>query len=228
MPKTVAILQPSYLPWLGFFDQMARADVFVLYDDVQYTKNDWRNRNRIKTPNGPMWLTVPMDRRSPHGHIRDALIAVDNRWRSDHLKAMEMNYARAPFWPEVSVLMEPLFWRQLTLFDLCGDILDVLYTYLNLKAVVTRSSSIGYANLVGTERLVAICRALEATDYLTGDAAQNYLEVDKFSKAGITVHWQNYQHPVYPQLWGPFVSHLSIMDLLFNCGPRSLEILKNA
>lgn len=220
----LVILQPGYLPWLGFFDQMNWADVFVIYDDVQYTKNDWRNRNQIKTANGAVWLTVPIQFHLGRV-IKDIKLSENYNWAKSHVKSILYSYAKAKYFnqyfPKIKDIIE-------TKYGYLIELNMALTTYLNqvlgIQTKIIHSSSL---NIKGerTERLINICREFEATDYLTGDAAKNYLDIDLFKKNHINVKYQNYKHPVYTQLWGDFIPYLSVIDLLFNCGPESLNIL---
>lgn len=222
----LVILQPSYFPWLGYFDQLYKSDLFVVYDDVQFDKHGWRNRNRIKTPQGPQWITVPV---LTHGQgqpsNREVRIKGQDPWARKHLQALRTNYARAAAFDWVYPRLEALLaaeWELLWELDLAG--LRLACELLGLKREIRLSSALGIGG-GQTERLVAICRAVGADRYLTGNAAADYLEEEAFRRAGIALEYHDYRHPRYPQLHGEFVSHLSILDLLMNHGPRSLEIL---
>jgi hypothetical protein len=222
----VVILQPSYLPWLGYFDQLYKSDVFVLYDDVQYDKHGWRNRNRIKTPAGPQWLTVPV---LTHGRGRPANrdIVIDSRqpWGRKHLEALRANYAKAPAFTEVLTMLEPVLGRSWErLVDVNVALLKALCGMLGLERDIRFSSQLGIAG-DRTERLIGICRALGANRYLSGDAAKDYLDESRFVEHGIALEYHGYRHPTYPQLHGPFVPYLSVVDLLMNHGQASLKIL---
>ena len=224
--KRIVILQPSYLPWLGYFDQLYKSDVFVLYDDVQYDKHGWRNRNRIKTDTGSLWLTVPV---LTHGQglptNRDARIDTRQPWARKHLQALRVNYAKAPAFGEVFDALEPVLGRPWThLLDLNRAVLETLCRLLGLTRSILLSSEL---NIPGqkTERLIALCRALGAGRYLTGDAASDYLDETRFAANGIRVEYHHYRHPVYPQLHGEFVPYLSVVDLLMNHGRESLGVL---
>jgi hypothetical protein len=226
---TTVILQPGYLPWLGYFDLMSRADTFVILDDVQYTVRDWRSRNRIKTPDGVMWLTIPVQAKG----VREKLIkdvAVDNSqlWQRKHLKNLESFYKKAPYFDEIRTLINGIYEKTFTfLIDVDMTFILKVREYLSLEADIVFSSEIP-SHGEKDERLLSICKAINTTLYLTGDAAKDYLRQQIFSAQEITVEWQNYQHPYYNQLWlerAGFISHLSIIDLLFNHGPASLSIL---
>jgi len=220
----LVILQPGYLPWLGFFDQMNWADIFVIYDDVQYTKNDWRNRNQIKTANRKTWLTIPIQ--SHLGQlIKDIKLPENYTWSKNHIKSIQYSYTKSKYFnqyfPKIKDIIET---KYKYLIQLNVALILYLNQILGIQTKIIYSSSL---NSKGekTERLISICRELGATDYLTGDAAQNYLNMTLFKENNIHVKYQNYKHPIYSQLWGNFIPYLSIIDLLFNCGPESLNIL---
>lgn len=222
----IAVLQPSYLPWLGFFEQMVSVDTFVIYDDAQYTKNDWRNRNRLKTKDGFLWLSIPVNG-SIHLHIRDIRIDSSKNWQEKHRKTIAQLYSKAPYFEEVSAQLEPLWNKKYEfLLDAAMDSIRIVAAYLTIETNIVYSSEL---HIVGdkNEKLVNMCKVLGATDYYSGLAAQNYLNIDLFKKNGIDVAFQHYKHPRYPQRGGDFISHLSIIDLLFNCGQKSRQILKD-
>ncbi|HPG37923.1 MAG TPA: WbqC family protein [bacterium] len=220
----VVILQPGYLPWCGFFEQMNWADIFVFYDDVQYTKNDWRNRNRVKGPNGPVWLTVPVT-----AHHSDMILDVKmpdkNTWAVKHIKTIQNFYSKAPFFndyfPDIAGLIAGVYPR---LLDLNVALIEYLNHCLGIKTQLFFSSQLAVSG-ERTQKLVDICVKLGASEYLSGSAAQDYLNLDLFAQKQITVHFQEYHHPVYPQLYGTFIPYLSVIDLLFNCGQESLEYI---
>ena len=222
---TVAVLQPGYLPWLGFFDQLRRADVFVYYDDVQFDKHGWRNRNRIKTQSGPIWLTVPV-RHSGMGFPKILDVEIDNRtpWARKHVASIRQAYARAPhlarYLPALEeVLQRP--WQQLVDLDMACAAL--MAEWLGLSRRIERSSVLGTTG-ERSERLVNMCRHLGASTYLSGDSAEAYLDIPLFEAHGIAVEWQRYAHPTYPQLHGAFVPFMSALDLVLNCGDESAAI----
>lgn len=218
----VAVLQPGYLPWLGFFDQLRRADVFVYYDDVQYDKHGWRNRNRIKTQTGPTWLTVPV-RHSGQGFQRTLDVEIDSRtpWQRKHVASLRQAYARAPYCRRYLAVLEELLQRKWErLVDLDIACVDLLAKWLGLQRQIERSSTLGIEG-ERSERLLNICRHFGASTYVSGDSAQGYLDVALFERHGITVEWQRFVHPIYPQLHGEFAPFLSAVDLLFNCGEEA-------
>lgn len=225
----IGILQPGYLPWLGFFEQLYRSDVFVIYDDVQYDKHGWRNRNRIKTQRGAQWLTVPVEMKfEEHPVIRE--VRIDNRrnWRKKHLESIRQNYSKAGFFEEYISLFEKAYaleWEYLV--DLDMHFIEEISVLLGLDTgKIHQSSKLGVSG-GRTERLIKICHKLGTDTFYEGSAGRNYIDEEEFAAAGIKVEYQNYNHPVYDQLYGEFVSHLSVIDLLFNHGGDSLPILIN-
>jgi hypothetical protein len=222
----IVILQPGYLPWLGFFDQLRRCDCFVIYDDVQYTHRDWRSRNRIKTRSGAQWLTVPvLSRGRRYQLINETEIDYDQPWVRKHTGAIEVNYAEAEFFScYFAELKEALCSRPRYLLELDMTIIRLCAAWLGIKTPMLYASQISVTGK-SSERLLHICQHLGADHYLTGDSARDYLDEDSFRQAGITMEYHNYQHPVYKQLYGAFIPYMSIIDLFFNHGPASLAIL---
>ena len=223
----IGILQPGYLPWLGFFEQMCRSDVFVIYDDVQYDKEGWRNRNRIKTSNGIQWLTVPVLLKFSESplilHVR-----IDNKtnWRKKHLAAIRQNYSRATHFKEHIGMFEDAYSRD---WECLVDI-DMHFIY-----ELARCLGMGYKKIVRSstldiqggriERLIKICELLGADTFYEGASGRNYIDEQDFLAKGVKVEFQNYRHPVYRQLYGDFAPNLSVIDLLFNHGSESLDII---
>lgn len=222
----VGILQPGYLPWLGFFEQVCRCDQFVLFDDVQFDKNSWRNRNRIKTPEGPLWLTVPVRHR---GHIGQTLLQTEitecTVWPRKHLNTLHAYYGKAPHFKRYIEGLAGIYRRKwVYLVDLDLALIFHLLEVLGITTPVLRSSELGITGK-STERLVTICKALKADRFYEGAAGQDYIEAEKFAEAGIVLEYQHYEHPTYPQLYGEFIPYLSVVDVLFNCGEESLKII---
>jgi hypothetical protein len=220
---TVVVLQPGYLPWLGFFDQLQRADVFVYYDDVQYDKHGWRNRNRIKTQNGAQWLTVPVRHGGGNGFPRILDVEIDNRtpWARKHLASVRQAYARAPFLDRYMPELEELLqrgWERLVDLDIAC--VALMTQWLGLRPRIERSSTLGISG-ERSARLVNICARFGAAKYVSGDAAAAYLDPGLFAQHGIEVEWQHYAHPTYAQLHGDFIPFLSAVDLLLNCGDEA-------
>lgn len=224
--KKVAILQSNYIPWKGYFDLIGSVDEFVLYDDMQFTKNDWRNRNQIKTPSGLQWLSVPVGQDISR-RIRDVQIS-DHSWQAKHWKTMLANYARAKKFDEVAEWLEPIYLgeQHSNLSQLNRRLIEAVCAYLDISTVIKNSWD--YALGEGkTERLVNLCRQAGASVYLSGPAAKSYLDERLFADAGIQVDWFEYGgYTTYPQLWGDFVHGVSILDLLFNCGKAAPRHMK--
>lgn len=205
---------------------MYQSDVFVLYDNVQFDKHGWRNRNRIKTPHGIHWLSVPVMTRGHGGElIRDVLIDNGRNWNRKHLQSIRQSYTKAPFHTDYMALFESVLNRKWKyLLDLNVAFLDELQNALGLQREVIIASDLDIQG-ERIERLISICRAVGADVFFEGEAGRNYIDDSQFFNAGVQIEYQQYQHPEYPQLHGEFVPFLSVVDLLFNCGPHSLEIL---
>lgn len=223
----ITIHQPEYLPWLGFFDRIEKADIFVLLDDMKYQKNAWINRNRIKTSQGWQWIRVPVKERESQKKINEIEIDNKSNWKQEQLKIIQYNYAKAPYFKNYLPIFEEAFkkeWKMLVDLDvyLIKKVMDII----GLKTRVERSSILRVEG-VATERLVKICQNLKTDTYLSGpgfieDGKSHHTDFKKFEEAGIKVIFQDFQHPEYPQLFKEkgFISHLSVIDLLFNCGPQ--------
>ncbi len=225
--KRIAVLQSNYIPWKGYFDLVGAVDEFILYDDMQYTKNDWRNRNRIKTPAGTEWLTVPVGS-DINRRIRDVELPLNSPWPKKHWKTLVQNYRKAPCFEEVASLVEPLYRQEsfTRLSTLNRAFIEVICSYLG---IATRLSNSWDYRLSGekTERLVSLCLQAGAEEYLTGPSAKGYLDEALFEERGIRVTWFDYGgYPPYPQLWGDFVHEVSVIDLLFNCGREAPRYMK--
>ena len=226
--KRVAILQSNYIPWKGYFDLIAAVDEFILYDDMQFTRRDWRNRNQIKTPQGLTWLTVPVKVKGKyHQTIRET--EIDGReWASSHWKSLVLNYRKAPFFDEVASLLEPIYLSRNCDFlsPLNRELLEGICRYLGITTPITNSWD--YRLIEGkSERLADLCAQAGGTEYVSGPAAKDYVDESVFRDRGLGLTWFDYQgYPEYPQLWGEFVHTVSIVDLLFNCGKESPTFMR--
>ena len=226
--KKVAILQSNYIPWKGYFDLIFNVDEFIIYDDMQFTKRDWRNRNKIKTPTGLQWLSVPvLSKGKFHQKINQTKIN-GNKWQKDHWNTLTKNYSRAHFFEEISKWLKPLYLERDYSFlsDLNLTFIDAICSYLNIKTKI--SSSSGY-ELTGdkTKRLANLCKQALGTEYISGPAAKDYIDEGVFDHLGIKLTWFNYgNYESYTQLWGSFCHDVSILDLLFNCGQDAAGYLK--
>ena len=223
----VTILQPSYLPWLGFFEQMSRSDKFVLLDDVQYTRRDWRNRTRVRINEGWAWLTVPVLQKNKFAqNLLDTRIDNSLPWRKKHLKTLRQHYCKTPFFEKYFSRCQKLYEKDWEfLFDLCLETIVFLREELGIETSLLRSSEMKTCG-EKTERLLSICQKQSATHYLSGESARDYILEEDFSRQNIELEYQKYEHPKYPQRYSGFVPQLSAIDLLFNCGEQSLSILK--
>jgi len=221
----VSVHQPQYLPWLGYFDKIIKSDAFVFLDNVQYKKNEFQNRNKIKTAKGWQWLTIPV-----LYHFAQKIFEVEinqkTDWRKDHLKTLIVNYNRAPFFGDYRSYFEELYsktWKKLV--DINIEIVKHFAYRLDAKTKFFIASQIPNLREEPTERLIDICKYFSADTYLAGKGGAEYMDVEKFKKEGINLIFQNFEHPVYPQLYGQFEPYMSVVDLLFNCGPESRKIL---
>jgi hypothetical protein len=222
MGKRVAIVQSCYIPWKGYFDLINRVDEFILLDDVQYSRASWRNRNRIKTPGGTAWLTIPVKVKGRfHQKARDVMVS-DRTWSDRHWKAICRNYAKAPFFEAMREVLRDLYaqCREETLLSPINDrFLRSLAELLGIETRITRSMD--YDVVEGkTERLVRLCRQAGASEYLSGPSARAYLEEDRFRQHGIRVSWMDYAgYPQYAQRYcPPFIHEVSVLDLILNEG----------
>ncbi len=219
--KTVAIVQSCYIPWKGYFDLIKSADEFILLDDVQYTRRDWRNRNRIKTKSGLLWLSIPVEARGHyHDRIRDITVS-QRTWGQRHWASIAANYARARYFTTYAPLLRDLYLDDddVHLSRINFRFLRRICDILGISTKITWSSD--YEVRPGrTERLVSLCRQVGATRYLSGPSAKDYLETRLFEKEGIDVAFFDYAgYPEYPQLFPPFAHQVSIIDLILNVGP---------
>ena len=226
--KKVAILQSNYIPWKGYFDMIAAVDEFILYDDMQYTRRDWRNRNQIKTPQGVQWLTVPVQVKGKYDQkIKDTLIDGSD-WATAHWKTLVQNYRRAPHFLEVAQWLEPLYLSEsyTNISQLNRRFIEVICLYLGIKTII--SNSWDYNLLDGkTERLADLCMQAGGTEYISGPSAKDYVDESVFNNINIQLTWFDYAgYPEYPQLWAEFTHGVTILDLLFNCGKDAPKYMR--
>ncbi len=228
----VAAHQPSYLPWLGYLDKMAKADVFVVMDDLQYEQQNFQNRNRLKLAHGAQWLTVPLEKGSQKDRICDKRIqnasSAKEHWQRKTWITIKTNYGRAPHFDRYASELEILYTRRWDkLVDVDEHVLGLARSWFGITGPLLKSSSLGLEG-EKTERIIDLCRKVGAKIYLSGrGGSTDYLDVDALKKAGITVLWQQFQHPIYPQRYPSlgFVPYLGFLDLVLNCGPDSRSIL---
>jgi hypothetical protein len=231
--RTIAIVQSNYLPWRGYFDLIRSVHELILYDSVQYTKRDWRNRNIIKTPHGLQWVTIPVEVKGKYLQAIDETRIADKSWGEKHIKTIEANYRRAAGFAAVGPWLfqsiraaaeEPL------LTNVNEQLLRAIASRLGLGAPLRRCTDLldraEMARMDANTRLLALCQAAKAERYLSGPAARDYLDESLFVAAGIEVVWMDYSgYPAYPQLWGAFQSTVSIVDLLLNVGNKAAAFL---
>jgi WbqC-like protein family len=229
MSKTIAVVQSNYIPWRGYFDLINSVDEFILYDDVQYTIRDWRNRNIIKTQNGPRWLTIPVEVKGKYFQkIKDTVIS-DTTWGRKHWASIIHNYSRAKYFLIYRELFKDLYLRSedKLLSQINYRFIIAICKILGIRTTISRSMDY---NLVGdkTERLVHLCKQAGATAYLSGPSAKAYLDEDVFRNEGIAVAYIDYSgYPEYRQLYPPFEPSVTIVDLIFNEGPSATGYMKS-
>ena len=225
--KRIAILQSNYIPWKGYFDIIASVDEFIIYDEVQYTKNDWRNRNIIKTPAGPQWLTIPVLHTGRFGQLISATQVSDHTWSRKHWQSLVTYYSKAPHFNSVGKQLRDTF-------AACKD--DPFLSTINLRFIRficellgIRTPIVSSLDYPGSgdrnERLLNLCMRSGATQYLSGPAAHNYIDKETFDNAGINICWMDYsRYPEYPQLHThPFLHQVSALDLLLCVGPEDAQ-----
>jgi len=230
----VVILQPSYIPWRGYFHQIAKADLFIFYDDVQYDKHGWRNRNRVKTVNGTQWMTIPVlsggviENNTPINRVK---IDWKRDWNEKHLQTLSQSYAKSPHFKQYEPLLTGFYRRHNELLaDFTIELTIALARTLGITHTrFMRSSEIDGITGVKTERLIQILTSVGATHYISGPSAKDYIDNRQFEKAGISLEYMVYGYPEYPQLFPPYDPQVSILDLLFMVGAMALDyILPNS
>lgn len=227
--KRVGIIQSNYIPWKGYFDFIHMVDEFILFDDVQYTRRDWRNRNKIKTRNGPVWLTIPVQVKGNFSIPINQVQVSDPGWSRNHWETIRRNYTQTPFFHEYEDLFAELYLgcEEAFLSRINRRFIDAILGILGIRTRV--SFSMDYQIVEGkTERLVSLCEQAGAEIYLSGPAAKDYLDEDLFARAGIRVEYMDYSdYPAYEQAFPPFEHGVSIIDLIFSEGPRATSFMKS-
>jgi len=220
----IFVHQPEYIPWLGFFDKLARCDTFVIYDDAQFQHGGFHNRNKIRTQRGWEWLTVPI----VHGHpqtIKDVHISGSD-WKKKQLSVITQNYEKTPYFKEYfPMIEEALEFNHELLIGLNLHLIRSIADILGIKAKMVRSSEFPYCGKEKNEKLVSMCKFMGADTYLSGSGGKAYVDETLFNDAKIGVQWHNYWHPTYEQRFEGFQPNMSTIDLLFNMGPQSREII---
>lgn len=226
---SIAIMQPTYLPWIGYFGMIDRADVFVFLDTVQFARRSWQQRNRIKTANGPQMLTIPVHKKGARDQkIAEVQIDGESHFAEKHIRAIEHALGKAPYFKDYAEdLFERLKAPDPSLAELNIGLIRWLAEELGVASRFIRSSEIA-AEGAKADLLANICEALGGEVYLSAPGSRDYIETsDAFETHGITVAYHRFEHPVYPQLWGDFEPYMSAIDLLFNAGPQSLEHIRS-
>lgn len=226
--KKIAILQSNYIPWKGYFDLINMVDEFVFYDEVQYTKNDWRNRNKIKTKTGLQWLTIPVRQESLTQTITQTKV-VDHRWSIKHWRAITQSYSKSIFFSMYETLFNDLYLScdNESLSEINYKFIIAINNILGVKTKIRWSNEFDLGD-GQTEKLLSICKACNANVYLSGPAAKNYFNEELARRENIEVEWMNYSlYPEYEQLHPPFAHEVSILDLIFNKGPDAKNYMKS-
>jgi hypothetical protein len=226
----LSVHQPQYLPWLGYFDKIAKSDAFVFLDRVQYKPREFQNRNKIRTQNGWMWLSVPVvSKDKGRQRICDCLIDNETDWRSKHSRSLKTWYAKAEFFDAHFPFFEDLYSREwVRLVDLNVEIINYILKQLGIEKKIYFESDLGIQS-TKTDRIIDVCRELKADTYLSGRGGKEYLEEEKFTQARIKLGYQDFIHPAYHQQFAKessdFIPAMSAIDLLFNEGAKSKEVL---
>jgi hypothetical protein len=227
---TITTHQPIFLPWIGFLYKAMNADCVVLLDNVQYPRGPgWMNRNRLKNEKGELWLTVPVQKKGK-GLQSIGSVQIYNKinWQKKHLKSISQNYTHAPFikdyFPDIELIYNTKY-RKLVSLNL--NLISFFWKVLSLQTTLLLQSELGICGK-GTELVINICKKMNVSDFLTFPQAQKYLDMETFNKMEIRVKYLQFNPPVYPQLWGNFIYNLSALDLILNCGPRSINIISQS
>lgn len=222
----VGVIQSSFIPWRGYFDFIASVDVFIFLDDVQYTSRDWRNRNKIKTPKGAEWLTVPVLHQSQSQLICETFISEDEKWRKKHLGAWVANYRATPYFRDILKIISDLQSPDGTISQLNIDLAKGICRYLNIQTPLLVSTDLSRGG-DSTARLIDLVRGVGGRTYLSGPSAEGYLDKQAFRDAGIGLEYKSYNYEQYPQRWGAFDGAVTVLDLIANCGPMSKNFIRS-
>jgi hypothetical protein len=230
MSKKIIITQSNYIPWKGYFDAINMVDEFVIYDEVQYTKRDWRNRNMIKTPQGLQWLTVPVQVKGKFFQkIKETKIS-EAGWEKKHWNSIKQNYSKALFFKEFAPIFEEFYLNNKLkyLSEINLQLIEIVCKILQISTKITFSDSYPILREGQNERLVDICEQLGANEYYTGPAAKNYIKEELFTSKNIQINYLDYSgYPEYRQLYGAFTHQVSILDLIFNEGSNATKFMKS-
>ncbi len=223
----VGVIQSSFIPWRGYFDFIASVDLFVFYDDVQYSKNGWRNRNRIKCRDGTRWLTVPVRHRKLSQRICETEIDDRKDWRSGHHRLWNDEYANSPFFDDAMQLLGNMgAGVDVTISELNVRLIRAVCGYLDIATPMIFSGDLNIEG-TGTDRLISLLREVRGTTYLSGPSADNYLDKSKFREAGVRLEYKSYDYGLYPQLWGAFDGAVTVLDVIANLGPNAKGFIRS-
>lgn len=227
--KRICIHQPDFLPYLGFFHRLLCTDLFIVLDDVQFLRkgSGWHNRDIIKTPRGISWLTLSVKKGNLQQKINEVLLSEDDKWITKNLNLLKENYNQAPYFKDYFPNIRDIYLSGFCkMTDLNLAFLKFFYGLFELEVSSVLSSEL---NVEGqkNEKLIHLIKAVGGTHYLSGVGAKDYLDEQLFANEGIVVEWQQFRPPIYPQLYGDFIPNLSCIDLLFNYGPKSKDILRS-
>ncbi len=225
----ITIQQPEHLPWVGFFNKMAQCDLHVYLDNVQFKKRYFENRNRIKTKNGIQWFTVPVSSKGRYTQkINQVVIDNQSHWTKKYMGLLTHTYKKSPFWEDAKNIVFPCIEEsENKLLDLNLALIEQCRNYLQIKTPTVLASSLNVDQFRGCNLILQLCLKTKTDTYISGPDGRNYLILNKFRSKEIKIAYHDFKHPVYPQLFGDFVSHMSIIDLIANCGPKSSKIVKN-
>jgi hypothetical protein len=226
--KKIIITQSNYIPWKGYFDAIALADEFVIYDDMQFTRRDWRNRNIIKTPEGSKWITIPVEVKGKYFQKINETKISNSNWNKEHLNIIKQNYNKAIYFKEYYSFFESLYLNSKSLYltEINYNFISAICQILDIKTTIRFSSEFDL-KVERTERLLDICQKLDGTDYYSGPSAKNYMNEQLFENANVKIHYFDYSnYPIYKQMHEPFEHGVSIIDLFFNTGPDIKKMFK--
>ena len=227
--KRIAILQSNYIPWKGYFDLINSVDEFVIYDDMQYTRRDWRNRNKIKSLHGIKWLTIPVQVKGKYLQKINETLVSDNTWAISHWQSIKQSYSKSAYFKDYDSTFEEFFLNcaEEHLSAINARLIRIINSILGITTIVSWSSD--YELLDGrTEKLLGICQQAGAGVYLSGPAAKDYFDQSLAEKMGVRVEWMDYSgYPAYRQLYPPFEHGVTILDLIFNEGPNAKNFMKS-
>jgi hypothetical protein len=227
MGKVISIHQPNFVPWIGYFYKILQSDIFIILDNVQYSKNSFINRNRIKTPQGELWLTLPVETSGKFGQLINQCIILNKpKTTVKIIKSLELNYSKAPYFQEyICDIKEIISNSNELLCDTNIVLIKYILNILEVKTEIILASDLKNIQGASTDRLVSICKELNASKYLCGFGGVKYQDEELFKQQNIILSTTTFKHPTYSQLWGEFINGMSILDLLFNCGSKAKDIL---